>query len=79
MEVFKKGLHWKLRMAIMSMPRAKIIEMANLTKMLEQELLATKRKLVKKQKEVESEELAKESNDNGYQQSDEKIQLDVVR
>jgi hypothetical protein len=42
-------------------------------------LLATKRKLVKKQKEVESEELAKESNDNGYQQSDEKIQLDVVR
>jgi hypothetical protein len=35
MEVFKKGLHWKLRMAIMSMPRAKIIEMANLTKMLE--------------------------------------------
>ncbi len=63
----------------MSMPRAKIIEMANLTKMLEQELLATKRKLVKKQKEVESEELAKESNDNGYQQSDEKIQLDVVR
>jgi hypothetical protein len=42
-------------------------------------LLATKRKLAKKQKEVESEELAKESNDNGYQQSDEKIQLDVVR
>lgn len=63
----------------MSMPRAKIIEMANLTKMLEQELLATKRKLAKKQKEVESEELAEESNDNGYQQSDEKIQLDVVR
>lgn len=63
----------------MSMPRAKIIEMVNLTKMLEQELLATKRKLAKKQKEVESEELAKESNDNGYQQLDEKIQLDVVR
>jgi hypothetical protein len=46
-EASKKGLHQKLRMAILSMPRAKIIEMANLTKMVEQELLATKRKLAK--------------------------------
>ncbi len=34
-EMFKKGLHWKLRMAILSMTRAMIIEMANSTKMVE--------------------------------------------
>jgi hypothetical protein len=34
-EVFKKGLHWKLRMVILSMTRAMIIEMVNLTKMVE--------------------------------------------
>jgi hypothetical protein len=34
-EMFKKRLHWKLRMAILSMTRAMIIEMANSTKMVE--------------------------------------------
>jgi alpha-N-acetylglucosamine transferase len=69
-------------MAILSMPKATIIGMVNSTKMVEHELLATKRKLVKEQDEVESEELIKESNDNGHQQSkqeDEKTQLDVFR
>jgi hypothetical protein len=64
------------------MPRATIIKMANLTKMVEQELLVTKKKLVKEQDEFESEEFTKESNDHGHQRSkqdDGKTQLDVVR
>jgi hypothetical protein len=45
-------------------------------------LLVTKRKLVKEWDEFESEESAKESNDDGHQPSkreNEKTQLDVVR
>jgi hypothetical protein len=68
-EMFKKGQHQKLRMAILSMPREIIIKMANSTMMMEQELIATKRKLVKEQDEFENEESVKESNDNGHQQS----------
>ncbi len=45
-------------------------------------MLATKRKFAKERDEFESEESAKQSNDNGHQRSkreDEKTQLDVVR
>ncbi len=48
--------------------------------MVEQALLTTKRKLAKEQDEFESEESAKESNDDGQLRSkweDEKTQLDV--
>jgi hypothetical protein len=72
MKTSKERLHLKLKMAILSMWRTTIVEMANSAKMVEQKLPLAIKYLVKNWDETNNEESIDESNDDDYKWSKKK-------